>query len=58
MSDDESIRWLHLSDLHLGGRGQSLWWEVHGELEESVRREVEVLGATEVVLEILTNGDG
>ena len=50
MSDVESIRWLHLSDLHLGGRGQSLWWEVHGELAESVRREVARLGAPDLIL--------
>lgn len=37
MPGPRPIRWLHLSDLHLGCRGEDLWWQMQEELEASVR---------------------
>ena len=44
------IRWLHLSDLHLGCRGEELWWQVHEELEASIREKTRELGAPDLIL--------
>jgi len=45
-----SIRWLHLSDLHLGCRGEDLWWQVQEVLERSVRSMAERLGPPDLLL--------
>jgi hypothetical protein len=44
------IRWLHLSDLHLGCRGEDLWWQVHEVLERSIRSLAERLGPPDLLL--------
>jgi len=44
------IRWLHLSDLHLGCRGSSLWWTVKREFEKNVKEHARRLGAPHFVL--------
>jgi len=44
------IRWLHLSDLHLGCPGKALWWAVANEFEESVKEYVTRLGRPDLVL--------
>lgn len=44
------IRWLHLSDLHLGCRGEDLWWQMLEEWEPSVRAMAGRLGAPDLVL--------
>lgn len=50
MSSPRRIRWLHLSDLHLGCRGEELWWQVHEEFETSIREKTRELGAPDLVL--------
>jgi formylglycine-generating enzyme required for sulfatase activity/predicted MPP superfamily phosphohydrolase len=42
--DARAVRWLHLSDLHLGCRGRELWWQVESEFRRSVREGVRRLG--------------
>ena len=50
MTDRRPVRWLHLSDLHLGFCGRELWWQVREELEESVQEGVRRLGTPDLVL--------
>jgi len=50
MSGPRPIRWLHLSDLHLGCRGADLWWQVQGELEKSVRTMAVRLGPPDLLI--------
>lgn len=50
MAGPRAIRWLHLSDLHLGCRGEDLWWQVQEELEPSVRTLAERLGPPDLLL--------
>jgi len=50
MSGPRPIRWLHLSDLHLGCRGEDLWWQVQEELEKSIRSMAERLGPPDLLL--------
>ena len=33
----ETIRWLHISDLHMGCRGEEVWWQVRSEFRDSIR---------------------
>ena len=33
----KTIRWLHLSDLHMGCRGMEIWWQARSEFRESIR---------------------
>lgn len=45
------IRWLHLSDLHLGCPGRALWWKTKSEFAESLKTWIkQVGGPPEVVL--------
>jgi 3',5'-cyclic AMP phosphodiesterase CpdA len=44
------IRWLHLSDLHLGCRGEDLWWQMQEEWEGSVRAMAGRLGPPDLLL--------
>ncbi|MEE8524945.1 MAG: SUMF1/EgtB/PvdO family nonheme iron enzyme [Thermoanaerobaculia bacterium] len=50
MSEPRPIRWLHLSDLHCGGKGRELWEQV----EEELHRDVDMLlarrGAPDLLL--------
>jgi predicted phosphohydrolase len=46
----QPITWLHLSDLHLGGRGKELWWQVHEEFETSLKKMGERIGPPDLVL--------
>ncbi len=48
--EPKPIRWLHLSDMHLGGHGQDLWWQTQEKLRESVIRMVRRLGAPDLIL--------
>lgn len=32
------IRWLHLSDLHMGCRGTEIWWQVRSEFKDSINQ--------------------
>jgi hypothetical protein len=50
MAGPRAIRWLHLSDLHLGCRGEDLWWQVQDDLKRSVRETVERLGPPDLLL--------
>ncbi|MCP4661341.1 MAG: hypothetical protein GY856_38550, partial [bacterium] len=50
LQETKAIRWLHLSDLHLGCRPEPLWWQVRDELERSIREGVERLGPPELIL--------
>jgi hypothetical protein len=38
MASSNPIRWLHLSDLHLGCRGTEVWWQVHSEFRDSIKQ--------------------
>ncbi|MDC0721623.1 SUMF1/EgtB/PvdO family nonheme iron enzyme [Nannocystis bainbridge] len=44
------IRWLHLSDLHVGGRGEAQWWQVLEDFWRSLDIELGRLGAPDMVL--------
>ena len=37
MPEPRPVRWLHISDLHLGCRGTELWWGVEEDFEKSIR---------------------
>lgn len=41
---NETIRWLHISDLHLGKKGQELWWQVDHEFRDSVKKMLKRVG--------------
>jgi formylglycine-generating enzyme required for sulfatase activity/predicted MPP superfamily phosphohydrolase/nucleotide-binding universal stress UspA family protein len=45
-----AIRWLHISDLHLGQRGGEIWWQVRDELERSLAETMGQLGSPHVIL--------
>lgn len=47
---EPAVRWLHLSDLHLGSPGRALWWQVHDDFARSIRDGVERLGPPELIL--------
>ena len=32
----QPIRWMHLSDLHMGCRGTEIWWQVRSEFWDSI----------------------
>ncbi|MBL8660110.1 MAG: SUMF1/EgtB/PvdO family nonheme iron enzyme [Rhodospirillales bacterium] len=34
----DAIRWLHLSDLHMGCRGAEIWWQVRSEFKDSIKQ--------------------
>jgi len=44
------IRWLHISDLHLGQRGGEVWWQVREEFRVSLERMLKELGPPHLVL--------
>jgi predicted MPP superfamily phosphohydrolase len=44
------VRWLHISDLHLGSAGQELWWTVRRDFEHSVKEWVGKLGIPDLIL--------
>jgi 3',5'-cyclic AMP phosphodiesterase CpdA len=44
------VRWLHISDLHLGSAGEELWWTVRRDFEQSVGEWVAELGAPDLIL--------
>jgi calcineurin-like phosphoesterase family protein len=46
----DPIRWLHLSDLHLGCRGTALWSQVHEEFEQSIRKYAAEIGMPDLIL--------
>jgi 3',5'-cyclic AMP phosphodiesterase CpdA len=50
MSERRAIRWLHLSDLHLGCQREDLWWQMQEDLAASVRSFVERLGPPDLLL--------
>jgi hypothetical protein len=50
MATPRPIRWLHLSDLHLGHREREQWWGVEKTFADSVRREAERLGPPDLLL--------
>lgn len=50
MAGPRPIRWLHLSDLHLGCRGEDLWWQVQEVLERSIREMAQRLGPPDILL--------
>ncbi|MBF0347449.1 MAG: SUMF1/EgtB/PvdO family nonheme iron enzyme [Magnetococcales bacterium] len=43
------MRWLHLSDLHMGAPGRSLWWQVHQEFKKSILQDVADKGHPDVI---------
>ncbi len=36
MPDDKTIRWLHISDIHMGCRGEEIWRQVRDEFKHSI----------------------
>jgi formylglycine-generating enzyme required for sulfatase activity/3',5'-cyclic AMP phosphodiesterase CpdA len=44
------IRWLHLSDLHAGCRGEAAWWDAQNLFEPHVREVVREIGPPHLVL--------
>jgi predicted MPP superfamily phosphohydrolase len=49
-NDERALRWLHLSDLHLGCPGRELWWQVESEFQHSLRDGLRRLGSPDLVL--------
>ncbi|HIJ83976.1 MAG TPA: P-loop NTPase, partial [Magnetococcales bacterium] len=47
---ERPIRWLHLSDLHMGSPGRTLWWQVHEEFKTSILAAVEQSGPPDCIL--------
>ena len=45
ISPDETIRWLHISDLHLGQPGEHLWHQAREEFEDDLERMLKRIGA-------------
>ncbi len=43
------MRWLHLSDLHMGAPGRSQWWQVHQEFKKSILQDVADKGHPDVI---------
>ena len=50
MPDTKHYRWLHLSDLHLGCRGDAMWKQVKVEFAQSIKDRVEHLGPPDLLL--------
>jgi hypothetical protein len=50
MAEPRAIRWLHLSDLHLGCQREDLWWQVQEDLAASVRAFADRLGPPDLLL--------
>jgi hypothetical protein len=50
MAERRAIRWLHLSDLHLGCQREDLWWQVQEDLAASVRALADQLGPPDLLL--------
>ncbi|MCP4594200.1 MAG: SUMF1/EgtB/PvdO family nonheme iron enzyme [bacterium] len=50
MERPRPVRWLHLSDLHLGCRGTELWWQVGEDFRRSVQEMTARLGPPDLVL--------
>jgi hypothetical protein len=50
MPEPRAIRWLHLSDLHLGCQREDLWWQVQEDLAASVRAFADRLGPPDLLL--------
>lgn len=50
MAGPRPIRWLHLSDLHLGCKGRDLWQQMLEALEKSVRAMVRWIGPPDLLL--------
>ena len=44
------IRWLHLSDLHLGCRGEEWWRQIEEELARDIRAWAGTLGVPDLIL--------
>ena len=44
------LRWLHLSDLHVGCRGEAAWWHVLDQFWRSVDEHLKIVGAPDLVL--------
>ncbi|MBF0401808.1 MAG: SUMF1/EgtB/PvdO family nonheme iron enzyme [Magnetococcales bacterium] len=49
-ADNTPLRWLHLSDLHLGAPGRSLWWQVHQEFKQSLQEKMAQIGPPDLIL--------
>ena len=51
MRDDASVyRWLHLSDLHVGCKGEALWWQMLDDFERSLDPWLARVGAPDLLL--------
>ncbi|MBK8263840.1 MAG: NACHT domain-containing protein [Nannocystis sp.] len=50
MRDPEPYRWLHLSDLHVGCKGEALWWQMLDDFERSLDPWLKKLGAPDLIL--------
>ncbi|MBF0155175.1 MAG: metallophosphoesterase, partial [Magnetococcales bacterium] len=46
---EKTIRWLHLSDMHMGCRGEELWWQVRSEFRKSVQSLAKRLGPPHLI---------
>lgn len=44
------IRWLHLSDIHMGQRGLEVWHQVQSEFKKSLKSELQDIGAPDLIL--------
>ena len=42
--------WLHLSDLHVGGRGETAWWSMLDQFWRSIDTYLQIVGAPDLIL--------
>ncbi|WAS96395.1 SUMF1/EgtB/PvdO family nonheme iron enzyme [Nannocystis punicea] len=49
-ADAGPLRWLHLSDLHVGCRGEAAWWHVLDQFWRSVDEHLKIVGTPDLVL--------
>ncbi len=49
-TSSDPIRWLHLSDIHIGCAGRAPWWQTLEDLHNSIERMLPIAGAPDLLL--------
>ncbi len=50
MGGNGTLRWLHLSDLHRGCKGEEVWWQTLSEFRDSIRENYPRCGPIDLIL--------
>ncbi|MEO5379185.1 MAG: metallophosphoesterase, partial [Magnetococcus sp. DMHC-6] len=50
MTKNRPLKWLHISDLHMGCHGEEIWWHVHKEFTKSLQKMVSLRGVPDLIL--------